>query len=84
MVTKITKLKRAHNYNKEKKEILITHSNKKGKNCIQYRIEWFDFDDTWLLVRIAGLKKYKRLKKENIKSEVVLINYDQREVLQNV
>ena len=83
METQIEQLKRAHNYNKENKEILITHSNKNGKYSNQYRIEWFDFDDTWLLVRLAGLKKCKRLKKTNIKSEVVLLNYDQRKVLEN-
>ena len=84
METELEKLKRAYNYSSDNKELIITHSNKSGKYCNQYRIEWFDYDgDNWLLVRLSGLKRYKRIKKENIKNQVVLIDYTEREMVQH-
>lgn len=81
MGTKLADLKRAHNYSEENMEVLITHKNKNSAYCNQYRIDWFDEDgETWLLIRLSGLKRYKRIKKQNIKEEVVLINYNQRGV----
>lgn len=81
METELEKLKRAYNYRLDNKELLITHSNKSGKYFNQYRIDWFDFDgENWIIVRLSGLKRYKRIKKENIINQVIVINYNEREV----